>query len=55
MEPRYHAHQCVEEILGDQVDFDFDQFNDYMDLEDALEALLDGRPDPMLVELETAE
>jgi hypothetical protein len=35
-------------------DFDFDRNNDYMDLEDALEAILDGRDDPMLVEIELA-
>jgi hypothetical protein len=53
-EPRYYAGQCVDEILGPDFDFDFDINNDYMDLEDALEAILDGRDDPMLVEIELA-
>jgi hypothetical protein len=37
--------------LGDE-DWDFDIYNDYQDLEDTLEALLDGREDAGLVELE---
>lgn len=52
MQPRYYAHECVMEILGPDADFDFDICNDYMDLEDTLEALLDGREDAGLVELE---
>jgi hypothetical protein len=51
MAPRYYAMQCVREILGDE-DWDFDIYNDYQDLEDTLEALLDGREDAGLVELE---
>ena len=34
MAPRYYAAECVREVFGDDFAFDFDQHNDWLDLEE---------------------